>query len=129
MPKIYKIENAKELFFQSKEEYLALRTIWKAAAHAKSLTAQDMAAYALLRGRDLRRGFTTISNKNKLANGQMAHNKLEQAYADLRILQCRVSAMPRDLPALIKLSAFVNQHCSGPWESYSGPADKLNEAA
>lgn len=108
MPKIFQIENAKELFFADKEEYLALRATWKALAQAKTLSASDMAAYALLRGKDLRKAFSPITNPNKLANGQAAGQGLDQAYATVRrASQYWPSALPSNTPALLKLSVYL----------------------
>lgn len=112
MPKIYQIHNAQELFFPSKEEYLAFRAEWKAAARAKTLTAADMAAYALLRGKDLRQAFTPITNPTKLANGQPAEHGLDLACLRLR-WQLRMhgwrGALSESTPALQRLAEYLTQ--------------------
>lgn len=46
------------------------KALWKSALDSKTdLTAADHLAYAILRGKDYRKGFGPITNKNKLANG------------------------------------------------------------
>jgi len=50
----------------TKEQYLSAKTIWKNGIHR---TAADHIIYNAIRGFDLKRGFTEITNSTKLNNG------------------------------------------------------------
>ena len=68
---MFAIPAAKTTFFASREEYLAYRAEWKAMAHSKSLTAEDMARHHLLMGKDLYRAFSP--SKRSARNGHGTH--------------------------------------------------------
>lgn len=51
------------------ELFAQLSAAWKAAAKAKSIDAASIAAWAIIRGADPKKGFTPITNPAKLANG------------------------------------------------------------
>ena len=53
-------------FIINKEQYLAIKKIW---ANMKEHTASELIIYNLLRGFPADRGFTPVTNKNKLSNG------------------------------------------------------------
>lgn len=53
----------------TREVFEQARAAWKAAALRKELTAESLAAWALIRGADPKRGFVAITNSAKLANG------------------------------------------------------------
>lgn len=53
--------------FQTKAAYLAMKASW--AKNYRTQTPQWVVLYNLLRGVDSKRGFTVVTNKNKLANG------------------------------------------------------------
>lgn len=59
-------------FFESKEHYLKLRALW-AQLHTEpeqlKLGPEHYLLMSALRGRDWRRGFTPVTNSNKLAHG------------------------------------------------------------
>lgn len=51
------------------ELFEQLRASWKNAAKAKSINSASIAAWALIRGANPKKGFAPITNANKLANG------------------------------------------------------------
>lgn len=63
------IENAKTIFFASKEAYLNFKKTWAEKAQKKEISSSDIILYNLLRGKPSTNGFTPITNKIKLANG------------------------------------------------------------
>lgn len=52
-----------------KELFLELQACWKAAAKAKTITSSSIAAWAIIRGANPKKGFAPITNAVKLANG------------------------------------------------------------
>lgn len=54
----------------TKEQFIIFRDAFKARARAKSITAADLLIYNVIRGHAANRGFTPITNKTKLLNGQ-----------------------------------------------------------
>lgn len=62
--------NASRAHRLSPELFNQVRQAYKAAAHAKALSAASIAAWALLRGADPAKGFCAVTNARKLANGQ-----------------------------------------------------------
>lgn len=56
-----------------------LRADWKSAASKKKLTKESLAAWAIIRGADPRRGFSPIVNSVKLANGASPWGAYEEA--------------------------------------------------
>jgi hypothetical protein len=84
--KTLQIENTREIFFTSKEQYLHLRKVWSQAVNSKEnykLTASHHLIYALLRGRDAMKGFTPTTNTNKLSNGAYINYGLYEARNEL----------------------------------------------
>ena len=63
-------------FIINKEEYLKLVAAWKSIPHR---TAQDHILYNMLRGHDLKRGFSPIQTESKLANGMLAWQAFDTA--------------------------------------------------
>ncbi len=72
-----------------------IRTQWKALAAAKSITREDIAALCLYRtlvreaeeptaAQRLRKSFSPITNKNKLANGSRPFESLEYALRTIK---------------------------------------------
>lgn len=98
------ITNAKQLYFQTKENYLAFRKAWADAVNSPdakprieewertnyftgsheivryrvkgNLTATHHLVFNLLRGKDATVGFTPITNKTKLVNGMAINHGL-----------------------------------------------------
>jgi hypothetical protein len=56
-------------FFFDPHVFEKLRDAWKLAASKKALTKESLAAWAIIRGADPKRGFSPIVNHAKLANG------------------------------------------------------------
>jgi len=71
--------------FTSKEHYLAFRAAWKKAANSKTLSAKHFVLLNFLTGKHFYRGFTPITNKNKLANGGYLNYSLYEAIRDLQV--------------------------------------------
>lgn len=72
------IENAKETFFNDKEHYLQFKAAWAKAVNDPDvqITATHHLVYNLIRGYDATRGFTPITNVNKLSNGAYINHGL-----------------------------------------------------
>lgn len=63
----------------SAEVFEQARSAWKAAAREKRLSAASLAAWAIIRGADPKRGFAPITNPVKLANGAREWGAFEEA--------------------------------------------------
>ncbi len=74
--------------FNSKEEYLAFRKAWATAVNnGERITSEHHVLYNLLRGHPHHRGFTPITNANKLRNGMFINYGLYHAVNCLRLLE------------------------------------------
>jgi len=75
-----KISNTPKSLFKDKEHYLRFRSAWKQAVNNPEtkhlLTAEYHTLYAMLRGKDWTKCFTSITNKNKLDNGRTPEDTL-----------------------------------------------------
>ena len=60
-------------FVASKEEFLFIQQAFKEKARIKNITAVDILLYNVIRGKDLERGFTPITNPTKLSGGEDAY--------------------------------------------------------
>ena len=96
------IENARTTFFNDKEHYLNFRKAWAEASNAPermstlerndwgtyrkagNLTAAHNFLYSLLRGKDALKGFTPVTNTNKLSNGAYINHGLYWAMSWLQ---------------------------------------------
>ena len=102
--KTFKISKAPTTFFESKEHYLSFRKAWKdnfaqgkhkPYSHGKSydgtplravsdITSAHHMIYNALRGRDLGKGYTLITNSNKLLlSGMPAYSGCDRAVRDI----------------------------------------------
>ena len=70
--------------FNTKEQYLQFRKAFAKAAQAKTLRAEHFIFLNLVRGLPYHRGFTPITNKNKLANGNHICLGLDKGVQNLR---------------------------------------------
>lgn len=68
----------------SKEQFLKFRNAFKEIAHNKQITSKDIILYNTIRGLSLSRGFTEITNKVKLANGQYSNQAFNNALGNLK---------------------------------------------
>lgn len=68
----------------TKEQFIRFRDAFRARAHNKILTSTDMMLYNIVRGLPASRGFTPITNRNKLANGATADEGLQKARIALK---------------------------------------------
>jgi hypothetical protein len=60
-----------ETYFLNEESYKNMVLAWKEFCHSnQSVQSSFYLVYALIRGEDISKVFTPITNKNKLANGQ-----------------------------------------------------------
>lgn len=88
--------------FDTKEAYLAFRQQWSKLAAEKKLTAAMMVFYNAVRGKDLKRGFTPITNKNKLENGARADWGHHMAWFNLKY-----TLLPNNKVAEKEREAFI----------------------
>ena len=65
--------------FDTKEQYLTFRAAWAKAAQKKQLTAAHMVMYNLIRNKPIHKGFTPVTNTNKLLNGMAINHGLYEA--------------------------------------------------
>jgi hypothetical protein len=94
-----KVENAertKEVhkpsnLFDNKENYLAFKKQWSKLAEQKALDSRMVMFYNVARGMDYWRGFTPITNKVKLENGQKPDRAITFALDSLDYIM-----MPKD---------------------------------
>lgn len=70
-------------FILSKEQYQLFNEKFIEAANAKSLTSANMILNNILRNKDARRGFTPITNSNKLNHGANAWQGYDDARSQL----------------------------------------------
>lgn len=78
-----------ERHFNFEEAHFALiKSAWKKSAQEKRLNSASLAAWALIRGVDPKKGFTPISNPSKLANGQREWDAYETAMHSCSRLAC-----------------------------------------
>ena len=70
-------------FILSKEQYQLFNEKFIEAANAKSLTSANMILNNILRNKDARRGFTPITNTNKLNHGANAWQGYDDARSQL----------------------------------------------
>ena len=67
-------------YILSKEQYQQFAASFIARAHAKNLSSGDMLLNNIIRNKDVRRGFTPITNPSKLGHGMNAW----QGFVDAR---------------------------------------------
>lgn len=68
-------------FIINKDQYLAVKSNWKRYINSHSPVSHI--AYNILRGFEPSRGFTKITNPNKLCNGASAWSSFDRAKKDL----------------------------------------------
>jgi hypothetical protein len=69
-------------FFKTQEDYTRLKAHWSklvSSPRRKDLGPEHHLLYSALLGRDWRKGFTPVTNKNKLDNGMRPHLGMEKA--------------------------------------------------
>lgn len=91
------IADAKELFFEDKEQYLAFRKAWKEAANNPNihLDAEHFMFYSAIRGRDCFEGFRNRGPKKAYTQG-WANPGTSNAYVRLKYI-ARSEAMRCEL--------------------------------
>lgn len=102
--KTLQIENTRELFFTSKEQYLHFRKVWSQtvnSAEKNKLTGGHHLIYSLLRGRDAVKGFTPTTSTNKLSNGAYINYGLYEA-------RSKLSRMANNIQQGIDVSIFLS---------------------
>lgn len=67
-------------FILSDEEFLSFKEVFKARAHAKQIAATDILLYNIVRGKKMDRGFTPVTNPNKLAGGENAYKGMRRLF-------------------------------------------------
>lgn len=71
------IHTPKTNFFNTKEDHVKFITFWKALATSKKASCEDHILYTILKGNDLKKAFSPITNQTKLTcnlNGNKYHN-------------------------------------------------------
>jgi len=70
-------------FFLTRQERQQFESAWRVQVAQRELRAPSFLLQALLRGRDPLRGFSPVTNANKLGNGQHAWQGYREALAQL----------------------------------------------
>ena len=78
-------------YFNNKEHCLAFKKAWALASQDNCQTATHHFLYNLLRGFPGDRGFTPVTNKNKLANGMAPNQGAFSTMYNLRWLQIKAT--------------------------------------
>lgn len=71
-------------FIFDKPAFQTLQATFKQYANQNSNSASDMILYNIIRGKDIKRGFTPITNSNRLANGADPWYGYKSALSNLR---------------------------------------------
>jgi len=82
-------ENTPKSLFTSKEQYLQFVEAFKKASKEKNLTTEHFMLYAILRNKDWRKGFATITNHNKLTCSGMKPNGTLHHYLMVMRSRCQ----------------------------------------
>lgn len=100
------VENTRTVpsLFADYDHYKAFRLAWKKTCSTKErLTSEQFALYAILRGRDLSKLFTPITNEVKLINGM-------DPYGALKTVKNRIAGCARDTKAVSQsYAAYVTE--------------------
>lgn len=80
-------------FILSKEQFVQYNDHFVSAARARALTAGDMLLHNILCNKDIRRGFTPITNSNKLNHGANEWQGFIAARDEIRHLFCWASRL------------------------------------
>lgn len=67
-------------FITSKEEFLFIQKAFKEKARTKQITSTDILLYNIIRGKNVDRGFTPITNPKKLEGGEKAYNGMRKLF-------------------------------------------------
>lgn len=79
--KTFKVENARETYFETKEEYMDFVNTW--SKNHKGRTAHEHFLYLAFRGRDIGKQFTPISRYKIPSKGEHEYISLYSVYEDL----------------------------------------------
>lgn len=79
----------------SRDDFLCARDAFKEKASAKQITAVDILLYNILRGKKMDRGFTTVTNPNKLANGEGRYHGNRRLYESEHYLRAILARFVR----------------------------------
>lgn len=90
----------------SKEQFIKFRDAFKELAHNKQITSKDIILYNTIRGVSLSRGFTDVTNKVKLANGQYPKQAFNIA---LSMLKFHLSLDPTKISARFDNFVFMDE--------------------
>jgi hypothetical protein len=125
-------------FFKTAEDYTTLKAHWSKLVNSprkKELGPEHHLLYSALLGRDWRKGFTPITNKNKLANGMRPLMGVEKAlggidwplklstpkYFDLLVAPFDGLVTREMVVEVDKLLPHFNYHLSASFEAYNVP--------
>ena len=73
----------------SREQFFAFRTTFRARSAVGNTTSHDIVIYNLIRELPISRGFTPITNQNKLANGATPNQQFDAVISHLKFLYRR----------------------------------------
>lgn len=76
-------------FVITREQFLTFRDAYKELAHRKQVTAKDIVLYNVVRGLPNDRGFTSITNPVKIANGLQKDHGFKDALDSARFYASR----------------------------------------
>lgn len=85
-------------FICSKEAFLFIQQAFKEKARNKQITAEDILLYNIVRGKDMDRGFTPVTNPNKLANGEGVYKGERRLYESRAHLKWILESFIRSTP-------------------------------
>lgn len=72
-------------FYKTETGFEAIQQAWRQLLETGyQPSTYDLLSYAILRGKDYRKGFTPITNEIKLANGQVVLGSLRNSLAKIR---------------------------------------------
>jgi hypothetical protein len=82
-------------FISSRQEFEFFKQAFKEKARNKQITAEDILLYNIIRGKDLDRGFTPVTNPTKLANGEDAYSGMRRLVESKRNLRWTLESFSR----------------------------------
>lgn len=103
----------------TKESNLAFRAAFRELAHARKLSAQHMALFAIVTGKPLGHAFSPVTNSRKLANGQAAWG------GALTAVHCATRYPDPDALTLLAVAGLTKDDVK---LAVSGPSSKLFES-
>lgn len=82
-------------FITSKEEFLFIQKAFKEKARSKQITADDIVLYNIIRGKNIDRGFTPITNTTKLEGGEKAYHGMRKLFESKQNIRWAIDGFSR----------------------------------